>query len=113
LKARARSPVDFPRLELVLFRIAQEGIINISKHADAGNVAVSMVFGESAIDMEIRDDGKGFDAKSIYGAFRKDHHVGLGLIGMGERISLLDGTLTVRSEPGRGTRISVHVPVPA
>jgi len=113
LKARARSTVDFERLELVLFRIAQEGIINISKHADAENVSVSMAFGESAIDMEIRDDGKGFDAESIYGAFRKDHHVGLGLIGMGERISLLDGTLTVRSEPGRGTRISVHVPVPA
>jgi signal transduction histidine kinase len=113
LKARARSAEDFARLELVLFRIAQEGIINISKHADAGNVAVSMTFGESAIDMEIRDDGKGFDTESIYGAFRKDHHVGLGLIGMGERISLLDGTLTVRSEPGRGTRVSVHVPVPA
>ena len=61
----------------------------------------------------VRDDGKGFDTESIYGAFRKDHHVGLGLIGMGERISLLDGTLTVRSEPGQGTRISVHVPVSA
>ena len=113
LKARARSPEEFARLELVLFRIAQEGIINISKHAEAENVTVTMEFGESAIDMEIGDDGKGFDAASIYGAFRKDHHVGLGLIGMGERISLLDGTLTVRSEPGKGTRISAHVPVPA
>ncbi|RJP20601.1 MAG: HAMP domain-containing protein [Deltaproteobacteria bacterium] len=112
LKARAAVEVDYPRLELVLFRIAQEGIINISKHAEAENVEVILAFRESAIDMEIRDDGKGFDADSVYGAFRKDHQVGLGLVGMGERISLLDGTLEVRSEPGSGTRISVHVPVP-
>jgi HAMP domain-containing protein/anti-sigma regulatory factor (Ser/Thr protein kinase) len=111
-KARARVEVD-TGLELVLFRIAQEGIINVSKHAEAENVEVILAFGESAIDMEIRDDGKGFDAESVYGAFRKDHQVGLGLVGMGERISLLDGTLEVRSEPGRGTRISVHVPVPS
>jgi two-component system sensor histidine kinase DegS len=103
--------VDYGKLELVLFRVAQEAIINISKHAGAGNVTVRLMFGETAIDMEIEDDGRGFDTETVLGAFRKDHHVGLGLIGMGERISLLDGTLSVRSEPGRGTRISVHVPV--
>jgi len=111
LKAVAPAAVDYAKLELVLFRVAQEAIINIGKHAEADNVTVRLAFGETAIDMEIEDDGKGFDTETVYGAFRKDHHVGLGLIGMGERIALLDGTLSVRSEPGRGTRISVHVPV--
>ena len=110
-KARARDPVDYGRRELVLFRVAQEAIINISKHADARNVEVAMAFRDSAIDMEIRDDGIGFDAETVFEAFRKDHRVGLGLVGMAERISLLDGKLSVRSEPGQGTTISVNVPL--
>ncbi len=112
LKTRCRGVLDFSRIELVLFRVVQEAIINISKHADAKNVSVSVMFGDDSIEMEIEDDGRGFDAKEVFAAFKKGRVKGLGLLGMEERISLLDGKLTVTSEPGEGTRIEVYVPIP-
>jgi len=112
LKARARGVLDFSRIELVLFRVVQEAIINISKHADAKNVSVSVIFGDDSIEMEIEDDGRGFNAKEVFETFRKGRVRGLGLLGMEERIALLDGKLTVTSEPGAGTRIEVYVPIP-
>jgi len=113
LKTRARGVLDYPNIELVLFRVAQESIINISKHAEPNNVAVSVTFGETGIDMGIEDDGKGFDVRKLHEPAKKGERRGLGLMGMEERIGLLDGKLTIRSEPGMGTRIDVHVPVPA
>jgi signal transduction histidine kinase len=113
LKARARGVLDYPKIELVLFRVAQESIINISKHAEAHNVLVSVTFGESGIGMAIEDDGKGFDMQKELEPAKKGERKGLGLLGMEERIGLLDGKLTIRSEPGKGTRIDVHVPIPA
>ena len=71
-----------------------------------------MIFGDDSIEMEIEDDGKGFDAKEVFESFKKGRVKGLGLLGMEERISLLDGKLTVTSEPGAGTRIEVFVPIP-
>lgn len=113
IKARAAGGLDFGRIELVLFRICQEAIINVSRHAEAKSVAVFLAFGEKGISMEIRDDGKGFDVRQALESVKKDGRVGLGLLGMEERVALLSGRLTVWSEPGRGTRINVHVPVPA
>lgn len=110
---RAGSGLDFAKVELVLFRICQEAIINVSKHAEAKNVDVALAFGEGGIDLEIRDDGKGFDARAAAGAVKSHGRRGLGLLGMEERVALLSGRLTVRSEPGHGTRIGVHVPIPA
>ncbi len=112
LKARSKGVLDFSRVELVLFRIVQEAIINISKHADAKNVSVSVIFGDDSIDLEIEDDGRGFDAEKVFESFKKGRVKGLGLLGMEERISLLDGKLSVKSEPGMGTRIEVFVPIP-
>jgi signal transduction histidine kinase len=83
------------------------------RHAEAKNVAVSLVYGDGGIEMEIGDDGKGFDARQVFGSVKAEGRMGLGLLGMEERVALLDGRLTVRSEPGKGTRIQVHVPVPA
>ncbi len=113
LKARAKGILDYPNIELVLFRVAQESIINISKHAEASNVSVSVTFGETGIDMAIEDDGKGFDVAKMREPAKKGERKGLGLLGMEERIGLLDGALTISSEPGKGTRICVHVPIPA
>ncbi len=113
LKARARGVLDYPKIELVLFRVAQESIINVSKHAEAHKVLVSVTFGESGIGMTIEDDGKGFDMQNVLEPAKKGERKGLGLLGMEERIGLLDGTLTIRSEPGKGTRIDVHVPIQA
>lgn len=113
LKSRARGILDYSRIELVLFRVVQESIINISKHAEAKNVLVSVTFGEAGIDMAIEDDGKGFDVQKALEPAKMGERKGLGLLGMEERIGLLDGKLTIRSEPGKGTRIEVHVPIQA
>ena len=111
LKTRCRGILDYGKIELVLFRIIQEAIINVSKHADAGNVYVTLEFGESSIEMEVEDDGKGFDLEGVLASARTGTYIGLGLLGMEERIALLDGKLTVWSEPGEGTRIKVYVPI--
>ena len=94
-------------IELILFRVIQEAVINISKYAHAENVFVSLIFRGSYIEVEIEDDGVGFDAKKVLSALDS----GFGLIGMKERISLLDGRLTICSTPGGGTQISAYVPV--
>jgi signal transduction histidine kinase len=109
-KARFRGVLDCGNIELVLFRVLQEAIINVSKHAEAENVFVSLWFGDSGIEMEIEDDGKGFDLAAILDSAGKGTYIGLGLSGMEERIALLDGNLNVWSEPGKGTRIKVYVP---
>ncbi|MBK5094206.1 MAG: HAMP domain-containing protein [Deltaproteobacteria bacterium] len=111
LKTRCRGILDYGKVELVLFRIIQEAIINVSKHADAENVYVTLEFGESSIEMEVEDDGKGFDLEGVLESARTGTYIGLGLLGMEERIALLDGKLTVWSEPGEGTRIKVYVPI--
>jgi signal transduction histidine kinase len=113
MKAKVQGALDSSKIELVLFRVAQEAIINICKHADAKNVYVSVMFGEAGIAMEIEDDGKGFDAKAVLEPVRDENKWGFGLLGMEERISLLDGKLTINSEPGQGTKIRVYVPIPA
>jgi signal transduction histidine kinase len=114
VKACTQGILDFAKIELVLFRVAQEAVINISKHADASNVFVFLAFGDSGIEMTIEDDGKGFDLRSVSDSVRgDDDHVGLGLLGMEERIALLDGRLSVWSEPGKGTVVKVFVPVSA
>jgi len=112
LKARARGVLDYSKIELALFRVVQESIINISKHADARHVSVAAAFGDSGIELTIEDDGRGFDVRKVVEPDRKDPHMGLGLMGMEERVGLLDGKLTIWSDPGKGTRIQVFIPVP-
>jgi len=111
---RAQFPVTKNRpkrlskaIETNLYRIAQEALNNISKHAGAGNVSVLLHYQEGHIALVIEDDGKGFE---------KDHAAnsktsGYGLVGMQERADLLHGTLEVESEPGNGATILVRVPV--
>jgi signal transduction histidine kinase len=111
LKARFHGVPDYGKIELVLFRVIQEAIINVSKHADAEHVFVSLIFGDSGIEIEIKDDGKGFDLVGVLESAREGTYIGLGLLGMEERIALLDGKLNIWSEPGMGTRIKVYVPI--
>lgn len=112
LRSRFRGVLDYGRAELVLFRVLQEAIINVSKHAEAENVFVTLSFGESGIEAEIEDDGVGFDLEGVLESARKGTAKGLGILGMEERIALLDGKFTVRSEPGKGTTVRVFVPTP-
>ena len=94
---------------LALYRVLQEGLTNVVKHANASAVAVTMDIRENHIELIISDDGKGFDTKFIQDA-RKDNR--LGLYGMRERAELLGGTLTISSSLQQGTVITVIVPNP-
>ncbi len=95
-------------MELTLFRIAQEALNNIRRHADASEVIITVDMSDSTIKVTVEDDGMGFEPPSL-----TDHRATggkLGLIGMHERARLLGGSLMVDSEPGRGTRVIVSVP---
>ncbi len=98
-----------PQFETALFRVVQEAITNIARHAEARNVVLSVEYADSILTIEIEDDGKGFDVEAI--RLQSDGGRGLGLMGMEERITLLGGKLHIESQPGRGTHITVEVPI--
>jgi len=90
-------------VETALYRVVQESLTNIAKHADARTVSVSLVRRESAVAAVIEDDGAGFDPRQV-----RDE--GIGLLGMRERLALLDGRLEIESRPGAGTTLVAEVP---
>ena len=95
--------------QLLLFRIAQEALTNIRRHAEASRAVVKLEFGDNSIKMTVSDNGKGFELPERMGDLAS---VGkLGLAGMQERARLLGGSLKVESEPGKGTRVAVEAPV--
>ncbi len=96
------------RLETTLFRVIQEAVYNIAKHARARNTSLSLHFKKNAIRVNIRDDGTGFDVAEAISS--KDRPRGLGLLGMKERVELLNGTLNIQSRPGAGTEINIEIP---
>lgn len=95
--------------ETMLFRIIQEALINIVKHAEATQVKVQLQLNVSMAIVQVEDDGKGFDVEAAL----SDEGVrrNLGLHGMAERATLLGGTFTIRSQPGQGTCVRVEVPL--
>jgi two-component system, NarL family, sensor kinase len=93
-----------PRVELGVYRVAQEAVHNARAHAEATRVHVELVRAGSELTLTVEDDGAGFDA----GAVAPER---FGLVGMRERAHLLGGTLDLRSAPGRGTRVTLCVPV--
>jgi len=90
--------------ETTLYRVVQEGLTNIVKHADAKQVSVSLARRGACVAVVIEDDGVGFDRRTSSGD-------GIGLLGMRERLALLDGRLEIESRPGAGTTIVAEVPV--
>ncbi len=98
-----------PELETLFYRIFQEALSNIIRHAHAQSVWVILAMEDRLFRGEIRDDGQGFDLQSI----RSDHNnpQGLGLFGMQERVMQYNGQLEIYSEPGIGTTIRVIVPI--
>jgi signal transduction histidine kinase len=98
------------QLETTLFRVVQEAVFNIARHAHAENAGVSLRFKKSAIRVSISDDGEGFDVEEAISL--KDRPRGLGLLGMKERVELMSGTLSIRSHPGGGgTEIDIKIPL--
>ena len=98
-----------PRLETALFRITQEAINNILRHAGAHRVEICLFREVEAVCLRVEDDGRGFDIARISQEAVPQRR--LGLLGMQERVELVGGQMTVESAPGRGTRIEVQVPV--
>ncbi|KKM09492.1 hypothetical protein SY88_17905 [Clostridiales bacterium PH28_bin88] len=98
-----------PELETTVYRIVQEALTNIARHAEADNVSVIFERQADALVAIIEDDGKGFEVEKVLSSPSKDKK--LGLFGMQERANLIGGTLTIESEPGSGTTIYVSVPL--
>jgi signal transduction histidine kinase len=96
----ARLPSE---VETALYRVVQESLTNIVKHANARSVSISLARRESTVAAVIEDDGAGFDPRVVRGG-------GVGLLGMRERLALLDGRLEIESRPGAGTTLVAEVP---
>jgi signal transduction histidine kinase len=96
-------------VQAVAFFITEEAINNAKKHANARNIWVKMYIQDGYFVTEVEDDGKGFvvDVESEAAAQRGS----LGLINLRERAELVEGQLTIKSQPGRGTKISLIVPL--
>jgi PAS domain S-box-containing protein len=108
LDFEASGPPDSIPSEVAscLYRVAQEGLQNIAKHARAKRVSVRLSSRRRAIVLTIQDDGVGFDPKAVKG------HGGLGLISMKERAHSVNGKLTIAAALGHGTQISLEAPLP-
>jgi signal transduction histidine kinase len=91
-------------VETTLYRVVQESLTNIVKHANAHNISVSIAPRGSTVAAVIEDDGAGFDQRAVRGE-------GVGLLGMRERLSFVDGRLEIESRPGAGTTIVAEVPL--
>lgn len=105
---RIRLPAEY---ETVLFRITQEALNNVAKHAEASRASVKLDIRPTQIDLSISDDGRGFDPEQV---LRGDSsHTGWGLLGIQERTALIGGQVQMDTEPGHGTTIRVQVPLMA
>ncbi len=109
-------PVDFrfygkerrfdPNFEVGLFRIIQEALNNVVKHAEATQVEVRLELREDKVIAVVRDNGRGFDKEKVEG--EGDH---FGLLNMQERVRLLEGEIEFKTAPGKGTEVKVLIPV--
>lgn len=98
-------------LEISLFRIGQEALSNILKHAQAKNVRVAVDIEDKFVMMNVKDNGKGFNMNEKENDARKNKYESLGLVSMKERTELLGGNFTIKSAPGEGTSIIVKIPI--
>ena len=95
-------------VETTVFRIAQEAVTNIARHAQARTATLSLELTNSTVHLSVADDGVGFDVEATLGDPARRR---LGIIGMEERVALLGGTLRITSQPGQGTTVRMELPV--
>ncbi len=93
---------------LALFRLVQEALINITKHAFATHVLIHLRFSSSEVILRIEDDGRGFDVRERFGAAVGERKMGLHV--MRERVAMLNGEIHIESQPPSGTRILIRIP---
>jgi len=95
-----------PKVERELLRIAQEALLNVLHHARSAQTSVELHYSSDMLMLTIEDKGVGFQVSEASG--KTGHY---GLLGMKERAAMIDGTLEVTSEPGRGTKVTLRVPI--
>jgi signal transduction histidine kinase len=107
VRLEAEGEPDVPlEVNESLYRIAQEALNNIARHAGAGRVDVRLASAAEGLSLQVADDGAGFDTSQQFPGH-------LGLHTMRERAEKAGGTFAIRSAPGSGTRIQVKIPTPA
>ncbi len=111
-KPERREPLSH-ELSLTIYRVVQETLNNVVKYSKANNVFVKLSYKDNNVILNIEDDGVGFN----YGKFsqrphrRREDRVQLGLVGLKERIEVMGGGLIVKTSPGKGTKITVSLPL--
>jgi signal transduction histidine kinase len=96
-------------IETALYRIFQEALTNVTRHAQANTVQLRLYRSGATVMAHIEDNGRGFDVDHLFsGSLPKQ---GIGLLGIRERVVLLGGTFCLHSEPGHGTHIAVEIPL--
>ncbi|HEY8447707.1 MAG TPA: sensor histidine kinase [Thermomicrobiales bacterium] len=103
---RGRLPSE---VELVLYRVAQEALTNVAKHADAKRVWLDVDRTGGDVTISIQDDGKGFDPSNVKSSDGRG--LGLGIFGMEERVALVGGRFRIWSKPGQGTEVFAYIPL--
>jgi signal transduction histidine kinase len=99
-----------PPIEVALYRVLQEALTNVARHAAARHVDVELDVSETAVTLSVVDDGRGFDAATALQSQIYDR--GLGVIGMRERVALYGGRFAIESRPGEGTRVELTISLP-
>lgn len=99
-----RLPAD---VELVIYRVVQEALTNLARHARATHASVELIAQDDGLEVRIADNGVGFDLTEATSSRER----GLGLFGMRERVELIGGSFLIRSAPGAGTTMLVRVPL--
>ena len=97
-------------IALTIFRIVQEALSNVKKHAMARNVVIKLIQSEKEIEINVYDDGKGFNVEEI-NKNAHDTSFGFGVCSMKERVELLNGKFELKSQEGKGTRIYITIPL--
>jgi PAS domain S-box-containing protein len=97
-----------PEVETTVYRIVQEALTNVLKHARAHNVSIIVGHRDNRLKAIVEDDGCGFDAEALMSRPMSERR--LGLLGMQERVALVGGRLTIESTPGAGTTVLIHIP---
>jgi len=98
-----------PDIELTLFRIVQEALSNVIKHAHASSVSIRLVYNDSDIELNVADDGCGFKTPSHWAALSREGK--LGIMNISERVRLFGGNLIIESALGEGSTLKVSIPI--
>lgn len=111
IQYKHRGPAErlVPGIELAAYRVVQEALTNVLRHANASQVKVSSTLSSAKLKITVKDNGQGFDVYALRNANKPD--VGLGLLSMQERIDINGGQLHIESKPGKGTSVVASFPV--